>query len=87
MIIIPNIKPVSDLRNYNEVLRDIAVGKPVFLTKNGRCRYAIMDMEDYERTQAKIRLMCELAKGEKSGREKGWLSVDDVEKNLGVKND
>ena len=24
----PNIKPVSDLRNYNEVLRDIAVGEP-----------------------------------------------------------
>ena len=29
----PNIKPVSDLRNYTEVLRDIAVGEPVFLTK------------------------------------------------------
>ena len=29
----PNIKPVSDLRNYNEVLRDIAVGEPVFLTR------------------------------------------------------
>ena len=82
----PNIKPVSDLRNYNEVLRDIAVGEPVFLTKNGRGRYAIVAMEDYERTQAKIRLMSELAKGEKSGREKGWLNVEDVEKNLGVKN-
>ena len=32
----PNIKPISDLRNYTEVLRDIAVGEPVFLTKNGR---------------------------------------------------
>ncbi len=32
----PNIKPVSDLRNYNEVLRDVAVDAPVFLTKNGR---------------------------------------------------
>ncbi|MHB8963288.1 MAG: type II toxin-antitoxin system prevent-host-death family antitoxin [Saccharofermentanales bacterium] len=82
----PNIKPVSDLRNYNEVLRDIAVGEPVFLTKNGRGRYAIVAMEDYERTQAKIRLMSELTKGEKSGREKGWLNVEDVEKNLGVKN-
>ena len=26
----PNIKPISDLRNYTEVLRDIAVGEPVF---------------------------------------------------------
>ena len=47
----PNIKPISDLRNYNEVLRDVA-GSPVFLTKNGRGKYAILDMEDYEKTQA-----------------------------------
>ena len=32
----PNIKPISDLRNYNEVLRDVEAGSPVFLTKNGR---------------------------------------------------
>ena len=32
----PNIKPISDLRNYNEILWDIAVGESVFLTKNGR---------------------------------------------------
>ena len=49
----PNIKPVSDLRNYNEVLRDIAVGEPVFLTKNGRGRYAILDMREYEKTKAR----------------------------------
>lgn len=29
----PNIKPISDLRNYNEVLRCIEEGSPVFLTK------------------------------------------------------
>ena len=45
----PNIKPVSDLRNYNEVLQDVAEGSPVFLTKNGRGRYAIVDMRDYEK--------------------------------------
>ena len=45
----PNIKPVSDLRNYNEVLNDIAVGEPVFLTKNGRGRYAILDIKEYEK--------------------------------------
>ena len=45
------------------VLRDIAVGAPVFLTKNGRGRYAILDMQDFEKTQATIRLMNELAKG------------------------
>lgn len=82
----PNIKPVSDLRNYTEVLRDIAVGEPVFLTKNGRGRYAIVDMEEYEKTQAVLKLMSELAKGERSGNENGWLAIDDVEKELGVIN-
>lgn len=45
----PKIKPVSDLRNYNEVLRDIKLGEPVFLTKNGRGRYVIIDIDEYER--------------------------------------
>jgi prevent-host-death family protein len=75
---VPNIKPVSDLRNYNEVLRDVAVGEPVFLTKNGRGRYAIVDIADYEKTQATIKLMGELAKGRKSGEEKGWFSHEAV---------
>jgi len=80
----PNIKPVSDLRNYNEVLRDVAAGAPVFLTKNGRGRYALVDIVDYEKTQATLMLLSELTKGEKSGREEGWLTIEEVEKSLGV---
>lgn len=82
----PNIKPVSDLRNYNEVLRDIAVGEPVFLTKNGRGRYAIVDMEEFEKTQATLKLMSELAKGEASAEEKGYIDISEVEALLGVSN-
>ena len=73
----PNIKPISDLRNYSEVLHDVAVGAPVFLTKNGRGRYAIVDIHDYEKTQATLRLM-------KSGEEKGWLTLEAVEEHLGI---
>lgn len=80
----PNIKPISDLRNYTEVLQDVSVGAPVFLTKNGRGKYAIMDIHDYDRTQATIRLLNELAKGRKSGEEKGWLTLEEVERELGV---
>jgi len=80
----PSIMPVSDLRNYNNVLREIDVGQPVFLTKNGRGRYAILDMRDYEKAQATIKLLSELEKGEKSGREKGWISADGIEKKFGV---
>ena len=80
----PNIKPISDLRNYSDVLNDVSVGAPVFLTKNGRGKYAIVDMHDYEKTQATIRLMNELAKGRKSGEEKGWLTLEAVEEHLGI---
>ena len=80
----PNIKPVSDLRNYSEVLQDVAEGSPVFLTKTGRGKYAILDMQDYEKTLATIRLMNELEKGRRSGETKGWLTLEDVERNLGI---
>lgn len=75
----PNIKPVSDLRNYTEVLRDIAVGEPVFLTKNGRGRYVIVDMEDYENQRAALKLLSELADAEKTAEEKGWLSEEEAD--------
>lgn len=54
-VIMPNIKPISDLRNYPAVLEDVAVGSLVYLTKNGRGCYAIIDIaeaEEYERTKA-----------------------------------
>ena len=74
----PNIKPNSDLRKNSEVLHDVTVGAPVFLTKNGRGRYAIVDMQDHERMQATIRLMNQLAKGRHSGEAEGWLTADDL---------
>jgi prevent-host-death family protein len=81
----PSIKPVSDLRNYSEVLRDIKAGSPVFLTKNGRGKYVLLDMEDYEKTQAGLKLMAELAIGRKVGEEQGWETIEDLEAALGVK--
>ena len=74
----PNIKPISDLRNYTEVLHDVTVGAPVFLTKNGRGRYAIVDIQDYENAQATLRLMNELAQGRAVGETEGWLSSEDI---------
>ena len=80
----PNIKPVSDLRNYNEVLQGVDIGQPVFLTKNGRGRYAVLDIREYEKTQSTIKLLTELSEGEKSVREKGWRTADEVEARLGI---
>lgn len=80
----PNIKPISDLRNYTEVLKETTNGSPVFLTKNGRGEYVIMDMKEYDQMKAELILMSKLAEGEKSAREKGWLSADEVEAALGI---
>ena len=75
----PNIKPVSDLRNYNEVLRDIAVGEPVFLTKNGRGRFVVIDIEDYERERAEKKLLMKLQEAEEAVKDgEGWLSLEEL---------
>lgn len=83
----PNIKPISDLRNYSDVLRDVSIGAPVFLTENGKGRYVILDIQDYEKTEATLHFLNELEKGRKSGEANGWLSLNDVEKKLGVMNE
>ena len=67
----PDIKPVSDLRNYSDVLHDVTA----------------LDMQDFEKMQATLRVMNELAKGRKSGEEKGWLTLENVEKQLGIINE
>lgn len=80
----PSIKPVSDLRNYNAVLKDVNSGEPVFLTKNGRGRYVILDIKDYEKTTATLKLMSELEKGELSAKGKGWIGDDEIERKFDI---
>ena len=75
------ISPVSDLRNYNSVLDNVSAGSPVYLTVNGRGRYTIRDIaddEEFEKTKAMLRLMCELNDGRRSGETDGYVSSDDV---------
>jgi antitoxin Phd len=81
----PNIKPVSDLRNYTEVLRSCQVGNPVFLTKNGRGRYVLLDIQEYEKQQAVIKLLSKLSEAEaviKTGEE--WKSLGDLKRALEI---
>ncbi len=80
----PNIKPVSDLRNYNTVLSEVSYGNPVYLTKNGRGDYAIVSMRELDELKAIKKLFNALAKGEASARDQGWISFDDAEKALGL---
>ena len=61
-----SILPVSDLRNYNEVLKIVIKGEPVYLTKNGRGRFVVMDFEDYERDRAEKEALDEAARSRRS---------------------
>lgn len=74
----PKIKPISDLRNYSDVLGDVDLDAPVFLTKNGRGKYAILDIREYEKTRAALKLLGELEKGRRSGEIEGWLTSEDM---------
>lgn len=78
-MMMPNIIPVSDLRNYNEVLKKCQAGEPVFLTKNGRCRYVVLTIEQYERERAEKKLLMKLREAEGAIKEgTGWLSLDEL---------
>ncbi len=44
----------------------------VFLTKNGDGRYAILDMEDYDRLVNERTLFSKLERGLMSGESEGW---------------
>ena len=76
-----NILPVSDLRNYNEVLKNCHKGEPVYLTKNGRGRFVVMDFEDYERDRAEKKLLMKLQEAVKDGE--GWLNLDELKALVG----
>lgn len=82
----PIIKPVSDLRNYNEVLACVTPNQPVYLTKNGRGKYVILDLDEYNRQReerrraAEERLFKELEEAEKSG----YVPIEDIEKELDI---
>lgn len=79
-----NIRPVSDLRNYNDVLNACKENSPVYLTKKGHGKFVLMDIEDYEKMKATLKLMAHIEEGEKSAREDSWISMDDIQSALGL---
>lgn len=76
-----NIKPVSDLRNYNTVLDKVTIGSPVYLTKNGEGEYVIYDIKDQERfdkLEKAVKLMTTLIEGRESGEKNGFVSLEEL---------
>jgi PHD/YefM family antitoxin component YafN of YafNO toxin-antitoxin module len=62
----PRIVPITDLRNYTNVLNQVDVDKPVYLTRNGRGTYVISKIDDYNREETIEDLVKEIKKGEAS---------------------
>lgn len=77
----PSIKPISDLRNYTEVLREVDSSSRVYLTRNGRGVYAIMSMEEVDeldRMKAANKIVSSLHKAKRRADQEGWISDEEI---------
>jgi antitoxin Phd len=78
-----SILPVSDLRNYNEVLKNCRSGEPLFLTKNGRGKFVLVDIENYEKERAERKLLAKLQEAEEAvSSGKNWISLDELKRTM-----
>lgn len=62
----PNIRPISDLRNNANEISDFCrqTREPVYITRNGTGDMVVISIEEYERQQALIDLYGKLAVAE-----------------------
>ena len=83
----PNIKSISDLKNYTAVVSEVKYGSRVYLTKNGHGNITMIDMQELDEIEKELaiyKFKYEMAVAEKSIREEGTISADDLEAELGV---
>ena len=52
----PNIKPISELRNYTSVLKEVKYGERVYLTRNGVGECAIINMKELDELDKMVAL-------------------------------
>ena len=69
------ILSVSDLKNYNEVLKNCHKGEPIYLTENDKVRVVVMDSEDYVRDRAEKKLLMKLQKAEEAVKDGEVVSL------------
>lgn len=75
----PEIRPLSDLRNYNALLDEVTEGSPVFLTRNGRGAFAILDIRDYQRIEAERKLFEKIQSAEHATEKFGAYSAEETQ--------
>jgi prevent-host-death family protein len=76
----PNIKNISSLRQYTSVLDEVQNGSPVFLTREGKGKYAIIDIDEYDSMKEALwgRLFEEIEDAKVEGDKYGWISLEEV---------
>lgn len=82
----PNIIPVTELQNYDEVLKDVHYGERVYLTRNGHGEYAVIDIKELDELDKAIaysRLIADLQRAEERANHEGWISEEEVDKLFG----
>lgn len=79
-----NIMPISDMRYYNQKLSDVSIGSQVILTRNGKAAYAVVDIDEWRKTQATLRLFEELQKGYQSLANEKTYSIDELTQHLEI---
>ena len=83
----PSIKPVSELKNYTSIVNQVSYGNRIYFTKNGHGRCALIDIEELDeldKAKALLKLTSKLNDAKTSVREEGTISVDELEKELGL---
>ena len=62
----PNIRPISDLRNRADEISRLchSTAEPVFITKNGREDLVVMSQAAYEQQEARLELYAKLDEAE-----------------------
>ena len=80
----PKILPISDLRNYTEVLNQVDVDKPVYLTRNGRGTYVISKIDDYDHAETVEDLVREIQTGEKSLNDSDGIAIEQIAKKYSI---
>jgi prevent-host-death family protein len=80
----PTILPISDLRNYSDVLKRVDVDKPVYLTRNGRGTYVISRLDDYDKETTVESLLAAIKQGESSAKNNDPVSIETIAKNFNI---
>lgn len=83
----PSILPISDLRNYTEVLKEVDSKNRVYLTRNGHGAYTIMtvaEADELDRIRAARSLTVDLKRAEGRANREGWIDADQFDKEMGI---